>query len=299
MDHTPPLVSIGIPTYNRGSLLHRSIDSALSQDFENIEIIISDNASTDETAEVCQSYCARDRRIKYIRQPTNVGPTTNFNEVLKHASGVFFMWLGDDDWIDTSYVRTCAEHLTDDATLALIAGLPKYYRDGREAGRGQVLCLTQNQWYWRVISYYTQVADNGIFYGMMRSADLRDITLRNTMGGDWLLIASVLSRGKAKTTTSTSLHRDIGGLTSSYQRIAVSLGLGPRQAAFPMLSVASAAWLDLVRNAVVYRRHPRLTRLLLGSAVFVAIALKPVEFKLRRAKVRFSMVMGRFLRVRS
>src|SRR4029078_4573899 len=109
MDHTQPLVSIGIPTYNRGSLLHRSIDSALNQDFENIEIVISDNASTDETPQVCLSYAAKDRRIKYIRQTTNLGPTTNFNEVLKHASGVFFMWLGDDDWIDTSYVRTCVE----------------------------------------------------------------------------------------------------------------------------------------------------------------------------------------------
>jgi glycosyltransferase involved in cell wall biosynthesis len=299
MDHTQPLVSIGIPTYNRGSLLHRSIDSALNQDFENIEIVISDNASTDETPQVCLSYAAKDRRIKYIRQPTNLGPTTNFNEVLKHASGVFFMWLGDDDWIDTSYVRTCVERLIDDPTLSLIAGVPKYYRDGREADVGQVMCLTQNQWYWRVISYYTQVADNGIFYGMMRSADLRDIMLRNTMGGDWLLVASVLSRGKAKTTTGTSLHRDIGGLTSSYQRIAVSLGLRRRQAAFPMLSVASAAWLDLVRDGAVYHKHRRLTRLLIGSAVFVAVALKPLEFKLCHAKVRFSMVMGRFLRVRS
>jgi glycosyltransferase involved in cell wall biosynthesis len=299
MEHSQPLVSIGIPTYNRGALLHRSIDSALSQDFENIEIIISDNASTDETPQVCKSYCARDRRIKYIRQPTNVGPTTNFNEALKHASGLFFMWLGDDDWIDTSYVRTCVEHLTDDATLSLISGLAKYYRDGREVGRGEVMCLMQNQWYWRLISYYTQVADNGIFYGLMRSADLRDLTLQNTMGGDWLLIASILSRGRAKTTTSTSLHRDIGGLTSSYQRIAVSLGLRRRQAAFPMLSVASAAWLELVRDGAVYRKHRRLTRVLLGSAVFVAIALKPVEFKLRRAKVRFSMVMGRFFRFSS
>lgn len=293
MNQTQPLVSIGIPTYNRASLLHRSVDSALSQDFENVEIIISDNASTDETPQICQSYCARDKRIKYLRQPMNLGPTKNYNEVLKNASGTFFMWLGDDDWIDTSYVRTCVQCLTEDSTLSLVGGVPKYYRDGQKAADGHVLSLTQNRWFWRVLSYYRHLGDNGIFYGIMRMADVRGVTLPNTMGGDWLLMARVVSLGKARTITGTSLHRELGGLTASYQRIAAVLGLRSRQAAFPLLSIASAAWLDLVSDGAVYHKHPALTRVLLGSAAFVVIAVKPAEFQLRRAKLRLAQTMRR------
>ena len=101
-DHLTPKVSIGIPTFNRADLLRRSIESALGQDYPNIEVLVSDNASTDETPAICQGL---GDRIKYFRQSINLGPLTNFSKVLEMASGEFFMWLGDDDWIDASYVR--------------------------------------------------------------------------------------------------------------------------------------------------------------------------------------------------
>lgn len=299
MNETAPLVTIGIPTCNRASLLSRSLDSALNQDFSNLEVVISDNASTDDTAQVCESYRVKDARIKYFRQPTNVGPTDNFNVVLKNASGEFFMWLGDDDWIDASYIKICVQHLIEDPSLSLASGAPKYYREGQAAGDGRFVCLTQNRWYRRVISYYSQVSDNGIFYGVMRTADLRSITLPNTMGGDWLLIAGIVSLGKAKTITGIFLHREIGGLTTTYERIATSLGLRSVQAAFPMFSIASAAWLNIVRDGAVYRRYPGLTRLALGSAAFVVIALKPAAFHLRTAMVRLTQIWRQIVRIKS
>ena len=128
---TTPKVSIGIPTYNRADLLRRSIESALGQDYPNIEVLISDNASTDNTPDICWFYlntCGS--RIKYVRQPVNLGATANFSKVLEMASGEFFMWLGDDDWIDTSYVRSCVQELLSDPTLALVSGSPQYYRSG-------------------------------------------------------------------------------------------------------------------------------------------------------------------------
>src|SRR5262245_59783346 len=130
MNQRHPLVSIGIPTYNGASSIHRTIESALHLDFPHLEIIISDNASTDDTARICEAYQARDKRIKCFRQETNTGPTNNFNEVLRRASGTFFMWLGDDDWIDASYVRLCVAHLQNDPSFSLIGGTPHYYRNG-------------------------------------------------------------------------------------------------------------------------------------------------------------------------
>lgn len=82
----------------------RAIESALNQDFQNIELLISDNASTDETEAICLDAARRDNRVKYLRQQTNQGATANFREVLRQSGGEFFMWLADDDWLDQSYV---------------------------------------------------------------------------------------------------------------------------------------------------------------------------------------------------
>src|SRR5229473_2324672 len=106
--NSAPLVTIGLPTYNRASELKRAVESVLAQDYSNLELVISDNASTDDTQLVCERFCAQDNRIRYIRQPTNRGAAANFHEVLQRAGGEFFMWLGDDDWLDSSYVAQCA-----------------------------------------------------------------------------------------------------------------------------------------------------------------------------------------------
>src|ERR1035437_9224723 len=111
MKPNAPLVTIGIPTYNRAEMLRRSIDSALSQDYLMIEVIVSDNASTDETQEVCKEFSKKDGRVKYIKQSSNIGAVANFADVLERASGEYFMWLGDDDWIDASYVSHCVSIL--------------------------------------------------------------------------------------------------------------------------------------------------------------------------------------------
>ena len=92
-----PLVTIGLVTFNRGSIIHLAIDQLLSQSYKNIELIISDNASTDETWEVCESYAKKDSRVRYIRQEKNIGMYPNFNYVLSAAKGDLFLWATDDD----------------------------------------------------------------------------------------------------------------------------------------------------------------------------------------------------------
>jgi glycosyltransferase involved in cell wall biosynthesis len=283
MNQSQPLVSIGIPTYNRALLLGRSIESALNQDFSNLEIIVSDNASTDDTARICAMYCDRDARVRYVRQAVNTGPTANFCDVLDRASGTFFMWLGDDDWIDPSYVSTCVRQLLGDRLLALTSGAPRYYRNGEPVSDGQIFSLLQASWSRRVLSYFCQVTDNGIFYGLMRTEDIRNIPLQNTMGGDWLLIASVVSIGKARMLPDVSVHREMGGATASYQQLAASLGLKPEQTRLPMLSIASSAWADIVRKGLAYKNRPALARIVVGCAAFCVIAMKPALFHLRRS----------------
>src|SRR5689334_21549127 len=94
-----PLVSIGLPVRNGAETLDSVIRSVLAQDYENLELVISDNCSTDGTEELCRQWSARDRRVVYFRQPTNVGLLNNFVHVTRLAKGAFLRLVGDDDWL--------------------------------------------------------------------------------------------------------------------------------------------------------------------------------------------------------
>lgn len=99
------LVSIGMPVYNAASCIRESLESLLGQSYKNFELIISDNASTDNTEKICRSYAKKDKRIRYIRQKENIGAVNNFNFVLKEAQGKYFMWAADDDLWDRNYIK--------------------------------------------------------------------------------------------------------------------------------------------------------------------------------------------------
>jgi len=110
MNSETPLVSIGIPTYNRadGNLI-KVIERALGQTWQNVEVIVSDNCSTDHTPELVGAI--EDRRLRYIRQETNVGPNNNFNYCLNQAKGEYFLLFHDDDMIDEDFVEACMSSL--------------------------------------------------------------------------------------------------------------------------------------------------------------------------------------------
>src|SRR4029077_1343499 len=104
-----PLVSIGVPLYNSDRYLVEALDSLLAQDYPNLEVIISDNGSTDATESICRAYAARDDRIKYHRTETNYGAVWNFNRVAELANGDFFMWAAHDDNRAPTFVSRCVE----------------------------------------------------------------------------------------------------------------------------------------------------------------------------------------------
>lgn len=104
-------MSVGIPLYNAQRYLREALDSLVAQDYEAIELIISDNASTDETPVICREYAARDPRIRYKRAEQNQGAIWNFNHVFSLRRGPYFMWAAFDDLREPSYVRRCVEAL--------------------------------------------------------------------------------------------------------------------------------------------------------------------------------------------
>ena len=114
-----PKVSIGIPVYNGAKTLANTIEAAINQDYKNLEIIISDNCSIDETQIIAESYQTKDPRIKYIRQKKNIGMTANFSKVLEYSTGEFFMSAAHNDQHAPTFISTCLPYLMKDSEAGL------------------------------------------------------------------------------------------------------------------------------------------------------------------------------------
>lgn len=120
MSTRDPLVSIGFPVYNGERYVEGALDALLAQTFEDFEIVISDNASTDGTPEICRAYAARDPRVRYHRNETNLGHTINTNQVVHMARGRYYRQHHDDDLMEPTCLQACVEALeaNPDAVLA-------------------------------------------------------------------------------------------------------------------------------------------------------------------------------------
>src|SRR5262249_60446249 len=105
--------SVGLPVFNGESYLESAITSVLGQTFEDFELIICDNASTDRTAEICNDYAARDSRIRYFRNPRNLGAAPNYNLAFSQARGRYFKWLAHDDRMRPSFLAKTVRVLDD------------------------------------------------------------------------------------------------------------------------------------------------------------------------------------------
>ncbi len=97
MDEIIPKVSVGLPVYNGQDYLSEAISSVLNQTFADFELVISDNASTDRTEEICWNYAKQDSRVRYFRAQENMGAAWNYNRVFELSRGQYFRWLAADD----------------------------------------------------------------------------------------------------------------------------------------------------------------------------------------------------------
>ena len=110
---------IGLPVYNGERYLAEALDCFLAQTFQDFEIIVSDNASTDRTAEICRSYAERDPRIRYYRNERNLGAIPNFNRVFQLSRSPLFKWAAHDDLYHPRYLETCIRILDDHPDVIL------------------------------------------------------------------------------------------------------------------------------------------------------------------------------------
>ncbi|MDB5103919.1 MAG: glycosyl transferase [Fibrobacteres bacterium] len=130
-----PLVSIGMPIYNSDKHLRQSLDSLLGQTLQDFELIISDNASTDGTADICAEYARRDKRIRYIRQERNIGAPRNWNAVIPPARGEYFKWASGNDYCTPDSLARCVEAMQRERDIVLCYGHTELVdNDGKSLG---------------------------------------------------------------------------------------------------------------------------------------------------------------------
>jgi glycosyltransferase involved in cell wall biosynthesis len=123
-----PQVSIGMPVFNDKKFITRAIESLLAQSFTDFELIMSDDCSTDGSSDICKAFAQRDQRIKYIRQPENIGISRNMKILLEAAVGKYFMWAANDDIWDKNFLKILLDGLENNPD-AIVAFSPICFID--------------------------------------------------------------------------------------------------------------------------------------------------------------------------
>ncbi len=194
-----PTVCIGLPVYNGGKMLSEAIESILSQDFEDIELIISDNCSTDNTMETCLQYQKADKRIRYYRFEENLGGK-NWGNLLARCNAPYFKWAAHDDLIEPSFINKCLERIVQDPSIALV--YPKTKLLDADSNFLNIAAdhinTDQDNPIERFRHLIWEIGPCNMFYGLHRTSMLRKAHIwGNTfIGTDNLALAEIALLGK-------------------------------------------------------------------------------------------------------
>lgn len=194
-----PQVSIGLPVLNGEQFLAQAIDSLLNQTHKSIELIISDNASTDATPDICKRYASSDRRLIYSRLPGNIGGVPNAVRVFSLASAPYFMWAAHDDLWQPTYVEKCVHCLeTDPEAVLACSEMAIINESGTVERLMQTHHLTDSPRPSERLCEFTQIHSiSDAWCGVTRAEVLRQTRLYQLHPGhDKLLLAELALRGR-------------------------------------------------------------------------------------------------------
>ena len=235
-----PAVTIGLPVYNGAATVGRAIIALLGQTFADFELIISDNASTDATEEICHDFARRDERIRYIRQPRNRGPAANFAFVLAEARAPLFMWAAADDHWQPDFLAANVEVLgTNPRVIASVSrvAMPGLADAGTRPLRGTFVR--------KVRQLVRENAGNSRFYGLFRTGVLCrafEEASGSFIASDWAMIIAAARRGDFAEVDRVLMTRSTRGTSSSWRRQMDSLGVRGLSRAFPFYEFTQWLW---------------------------------------------------------
>lgn len=192
-----PLVSIGVPIYNDAPWLVNALEHLLAQEYQNLEIILADDGSTDGSQEICREYASRDGRIHYFDHKHNLGALWNHKFVFDVSKGEFFAWASGHDYLHPSFVSLLSENLLSTPSLVMCCSQSVFVDED-----GKVLRTTKGgldtqgaspaKRFMQVFEHTISGGTANIFYGLYRRDALSKIDLtRKILGGDVVLLGEL------------------------------------------------------------------------------------------------------------
>ena len=201
MKPSDALVSVGLPVRNGADRIADVVRSVLAQDHDHMELVICDNASTDNTEDVCRDLVRADSRIVYHRQQINIGLLNNFISTIQIAKGTYFRWIGDDDWLAPDFVSRSLECFAEDERRLMVttqiaytsAGVTRSdnsYDGARMASQDPVERLTEMM---RLLNESYLLIDP--LYALVRREPVAAIPRRNMLREDEVFAAKLALAG--------------------------------------------------------------------------------------------------------
>jgi glycosyltransferase involved in cell wall biosynthesis len=218
------MVSIGLPVFNGGAYLEECLRAILEQTYTDFEIVISDNASTDNTRDICQRFREIDKRVRYIRQEMNLGAAKNYNIVFEHSRGKYFRWAAHDDVILPTYLESCVSEFEADSACRTVLVYPRTRHFDERTGVSALYSIEfscDNTSPRKRLALALVGAPETILtkcypvFGLMRADVLRTTRLiQPFISSDKVLLVELMLRGYFREITPCLFHRRLHDQTS-------------------------------------------------------------------------------------
>lgn len=212
-----PTLAIGLPVYNGGADLVAALGTLQAQDFADFELILADNASTDNTEATCGAAAAADPRVRYIRHPENRGAEANFAFVLAQARAPLFMWAAADDRWSADFAGRCVGFLAaNPGYVSAICPVRFDADDGDPVVNGDGL-LQEPTIAGRVRGYLANWHRNSVYYSVFRREPLVAAFADDGsyLGQDWAVMLRLTRHGPSHRLDGGELVRGARGVSSS------------------------------------------------------------------------------------
>lgn len=209
---TKPEIFIGMPCFNSEQFIRRAIESIIAQDFANFKLVISDNASTDDSFEIARSYALRDSRIIALQHPSNLGAAENFRSLLDMADAPFLMFAGSHDFWGNDYVGSLLSVFRSNPDAVLVFGqtlvVDSMGNINSEQHNNFNFECDQDKPTVRALKIVQELNSGDMVYGVYKTAELLKCrTDLKCIGPDHVLLMEMALRGKILHDNTTVFYR--------------------------------------------------------------------------------------------
>jgi glycosyltransferase involved in cell wall biosynthesis len=190
-------VCVAVPVYNEEKHIEQTLLSLKSQSYDDVIFLVSDNASTDSTWNICKSVAGQDPRFVLLKNEDNIGALNNFEKVLRNSSSDYFMWLGGHDYISSNYIENAANSLDLNPSLSMVCGMPIAVKEGHPDRllESSVYKFTHKK-LGRYLQAVREISDCTIVHSLFRRYLLDGFSFRATTGPDIVMLSRMLWYGQ-------------------------------------------------------------------------------------------------------